>query len=173
MSFTSNDANPLAGPTVEHLYREHRPWLMGWLRRKLGCAHHAEDMTQDVFTRILQGSKQIHAGQARAFLVTVARGMVVDHWRHRALESAYLEYLAGLPQAHAPSAQERLEIMQALSALDRMLDGLPARARQAFLLSQLDGLSYAEIAARLGVSVSSVQQYMVKAMSACYEVFHA
>nr|WP_278251325.1 sigma-70 family RNA polymerase sigma factor [Bordetella holmesii] len=163
----------MGGVTVECLYREHRPWLMGWFRRKLGCAHHAEDMTQDVFTRILQGRKQVHAGQARAFLVTVARGLVIDHWRHRALESAYAEYLAGLPEAHAPSAEQRLEIMQALGTLDRMMDGLPERARQAFLLSQLDGLSYPEIAVRLGVSVSSVQQYMVKAMSACFDVFHA
>jgi len=40
--------------------------------------------------------------------------------------------------------------------------------RSAFLLSQLDGLGYAEIAVRLDVSMSSVQQYMKRAFAACY-----
>jgi RNA polymerase sigma-70 factor (ECF subfamily) len=51
------------------------------------------------------------------------------------------------------------------------LDGLPPKARSAFLLSQLDGLTYPEIAQRLEVSLSSVQQYMVRAMTACYAAF--
>ena len=62
--------------------------------------------------------------------------------------------------------------MQALMQLDRLLDSLPPKARSAFLLSQLDGLTYPEIAQRLGVSLSSVQQYMVRAMSACYAALY-
>ncbi|MNO07383.1 putative RNA polymerase sigma factor FecI [compost metagenome] len=57
--------------------------------------------------------------------------------------------------------------------LDRLLDGLPPKARAAFLLSQLDGLTYPEIAERLDVSLSLVQQHMVRAMSACYAAIHA
>ncbi|MNI35733.1 putative RNA polymerase sigma factor FecI [compost metagenome] len=56
--------------------------------------------------------------------------------------------------------------------LDHLLDGLPPKARAAFLMSQLDGLTYPDIAERLGVSLSSVQQYMVRAMTACYAAFY-
>lgn len=157
---------------MEGLYREHRGWLVSWLRRKLGCSHRAEDMTQDVFIRIIQGRKAVQAEQARAFLTTVARGLLIDYRRRAALEEAYLDYVAGLPEGSAPSPQDRLELVQALATLDRMLADLPPRARQAFLMSQVDGLTYPEIAAELGISISSVQQYMVRAMSACYEVLH-
>lgn len=154
---------------VDGLYRDHRPWLFGWLRRKLGCAHRAEDLAQDVFVRVIQGRKTVRAGEARALLTTIAKGLVIDHQRHAALEHAYL---ADLPEAHAPSPETQAEQMQALMQLDRLLDSLPPKARSAFLLSQLDGLTYPEIAQRLGVSLSSVQQYMVRAMSACYAALH-
>lgn len=122
--------------------------------------------------RILQGSKTVRADQARVFLATIARGLVIDYRRRSALEQAYLDYLVSLPQGAEPSPQERLQLMQALCTLDRMLAELPPRVRQAFLLSQIDGLGYAEIAVRLDVSLSSVQQYMIRAMTACCEAFH-
>ena len=157
---------------VDSLYREHRPWLFGWLRRKLGCDHRAEDLAQDVFVRVIQGRKAVRAHDARALLTTIAKGLVVDHQRHAALEYAYLGYLSTLPQAYAPSPETQAEQLQALVRLDHLLDGLPPKARAAFLMSQLDGLTYPDIAERLGVSLSSVQQYMVRAMTACYAAFY-
>jgi DNA-directed RNA polymerase specialized sigma24 family protein len=49
-----------------------------------------------------------------------------------------------------------------------LLDGLSAKARTAFLMSRLEGLAYKEIAARLGVSVASVEKYMAAAVRHCY-----
>lgn len=157
---------------VEGLYRDHRPWLFGWLRRKLGCEHRAEDLAQDVFLRVIQGRKAVRVNETRALLTTIAKGLVVDHQRHAALEHAYLGYLATLPEAYAPSPETQAEQLQSLMQLDRLLDGLPPKARAAFLMSQLDGLTYPQIAQRLDVSLSSVQQYMVRAMSACYAAFY-
>jgi RNA polymerase sigma-70 factor (ECF subfamily) len=154
------------------LYRDHHGWLAGWLRRRLGCAHDAADLSHDTYERLLNSGRLPEAGQARAFLTQIAKGLVVDHQRHAALERAYLAYLAAIPEAYAPSPEAQAEQLQSLAELDRLLDGLPPKARSAFLLSQLDGLTYPEIAERLGVSLSSVQQYMVRAMSACYAAFY-
>ncbi|SDI93890.1 Sigma-70, region 4 [Pseudomonas delhiensis] len=49
----------------------------------------------------------------------------------------------------------------------RLLDGLRPKVRSAFLLSQPDGLTYPQIAGQLGVSLSSVQQYMAQAFAHC------
>jgi RNA polymerase sigma-70 factor (ECF subfamily) len=166
LSSPASCAEASAAP-VDGLYRDHRPWLFGWLRRRLGCEHRAEDLAQDVFLRVIQGRKAVRASEARALLTAIAKGLVVDHQRHAALERAYLAYLAAIPEAYAPSPEAQAEQLQSLAELDRLLDGLPPKARSAFLLSQLDGLTYPEIAERLGVSLSSVQQYMVRAMSAC------
>ena len=48
-----------------------------------------------------------------------------------------------------------------------MLDSLPSVARQAFLLSQLDGLTYAQIASELDVSLITVKRHMLRAFRAC------
>lgn len=153
---------------VEDLYRDHQPWLFRWLRGKLGSPFRAEDLTQDVFVRVIAGRKTVHAEQARPFLRTIAQGLLTDHYRRAGLEQAYLDYLAMLPEVHQPCAEVRLAVMQQIAALDRMLAGLPENVRCAFVLAQIDGLSYAEVAGRLGVSLSSVQQYMTRALTACY-----
>lgn len=155
---------------VGTLYTEHHNWLFGWLRRRLGCPDNAADLAQDTFIRLLSARSPLHLTEARALLMTIAKGLVVDHYRRSALEQAYLEALARLPEALAPSPETRLIVLETLIELDRLLDGLPPKVRQAFLWSQIDGLGYAEIAERLQVSLSSVQQYMTRALRACYAV---
>lgn len=158
---------PAAAP-IDELYRDHRPWLFRWLRGKLDNPFRAEDLTQDVFVRVIAGRKQVRAEQARPFLRTIAQGLLIDHYRRAGLEQAYLDYLAALPQPHQPSAETRAIVLQQIAMLDQMLVDLPDNVRQAFVMAQIDGLSYNEIAERLGVSLSSVQQYMTRALMACY-----
>jgi RNA polymerase sigma-70 factor (ECF subfamily) len=89
--------------------------------------------------------------------------------RRRDLERAYLETLAQLPQALSPSPEERVLALEALCEIDAMLDGLPVPVRRAFLLCQLEGLTHADIAKTLGVSVGSVRQYIARALRQCLE----
>jgi RNA polymerase sigma-70 factor (ECF subfamily) len=57
--------------------------------------------------------------------------------------------------------------LETLQEIDGLLDELPPKVRDAFLLSQLDGLTYAQIAKQLNVSERSVKRYMVQAMAKC------
>jgi len=156
---------------VAELYREHHGWLHGWLRRKLGCTHQAADLAQDTFVRVLTspaaGGQLDELREPRHFLVAIARRVMVDHLRRRALEKAWLEAVALQPEPLAHSPETRALIVETLCQIDAMLDGLGHKARQAFLLAQLEGLSYAEIAERLQVSVSSVKKYMARATEHC------
>ncbi len=149
------------------LYRDHNGWLQGWLRRRLGDRERAADIAHDTFLRLLVGSVAQPLREPRSFLATVAKRVMVDHLRRRSLEEAYLEALAHQPELQECSPEERLLMLETLLQLDAMLDGLGHKARQAFLLAQLDGLGYAEIAERLGVSVSSVTKYMARATEQC------
>lgn len=159
-----NANNALAG-----LYQQHCGWLRGWLQRKTGCAQEAADLAQDTFLKVL-GRNLDDLREPRAFLRTVAHGLMVDRVRRRQLEQAYLEALQQLPEALAPSPETTLSILEALHAVDRLLGTLPTKARQAFLLCQLDGLKYAEAAEQLGVSVSSIKKYMHRALLLCLEL---
>lgn len=153
---------------VQRLYSDHNGWLNGWLRRRLGCAHNAADLAQDTFVRLLSSPENLASlRQPRAYLSTIAHGLVVNFWRRQSVERAYLEALAAQPEALAPSPEERELIVETLLAIDAMLLRLPSKVRQAFLLSQLDGLTYAVIAQRLSVSERMIKKYMAQAMLHC------
>ncbi len=155
--------------TVATLYSDHHSWLKGWLQRRLGNAEQAADLAHDTFIRILS-SERVPAtlNEPRAFLTTVAQHLVSNHWRREKLEKAYLEALARAPEASACSPEDRAILLETLVELDRLLDGLPAVARRAFLLSQLDGHTHAQVAAALGISIPTVKRHIVKALQRCY-----
>ncbi|WP_457787717.1 sigma-70 family RNA polymerase sigma factor [Pseudomonas sp. PL-6] len=163
-------AHSASNDSLATLYRGHHGWLLGWLRQRLGCPQQAADLAQDAFVRLLLQREAPAVREPRAFLATVARGLLIDHYRRASLERAYLEALAQLPEPQVPSPESQALVMESLVAIDRLLDGLRPAVREAFLLSQLDGLTYPQIAERLGLSVSSIQQYMAQAFAHCYRV---
>ncbi len=153
---------------IQALYTDHHGWLHNWLRRKLGCGSSAADLTHDTFLRLLAKQEPLQIRESRALLVTVARSVLSNHFRRQKLERAYLEVLASLPEQVMPSLEDQAILLETLVELDRLLDGLAPPVRQAFLWSQLDGLGHAEIAGRLGTSVTTVKRYIVKAGVQCF-----
>ncbi|HEY0294508.1 MAG TPA: sigma-70 family RNA polymerase sigma factor [Bordetella sp.] len=159
--------NSSAGAVVHSLYAAHHSWLFGWLRHKLGCEQQAAELANDTFVRLLASRQAEQLREPRAYLTRVAHGLVVNHWRRLTLERTYLDALAAQPEAVSPSPEQRMLALEALCRLDAMLDSLGAKVREAFLLSQLDGLTYAQIAERLQVSERMVKKYMTQAMLQC------
>lgn len=163
------------------LYSDHHGWLKGWLRAKLGCAADAADLAHDTFLRLLNRDERADGGdgaapardlrQPRAYLTRIAQGLVIDHWRRRDVERAYLDALANQPEADAPSPETRALIIETLVRMDAALDALKPRTREAFLLAQLDGMTGPAIAARLGVSLATVERDLVAGWQQCYRVY--
>lgn len=117
--------------------------------------------------RVLSAGAATSMREPRAYLSRVAHNLVANHWRHLALERAYLAALVVQPEWSAPSPEEQAMMLQTLFAIDTMLDGLSDKARHVFLLAQLEGLSYAQIGARLSISERMVKKYMAHAMLQC------
>lgn len=153
--------------TLNLLYRDHHRWLRGWLRHKLGNAEDAADLAQDAFMRVLRSRNAPEIREPRHYLATIAKGLMVDLFRRRALENEYLAALAHLPEPEWPSPEVRALAVEALMEIDSMLAGLGNRVRQVFLLSQCDGLTYKEIAAQTGLALRTVNKYMAQAMEHC------
>ncbi|RAI65372.1 RNA polymerase subunit sigma [Pseudomonas fluorescens] len=151
---------------IEALYSGHHGWLYATLRKKLGNAMDAADLTQDTFTRIL-ASRVAVIDQPRAYLSCVAKGILVNWYQRKALERAYLDALAMLPAPETPSPELRFIVLETLHEIDAMLDALPPRVKRAFLLSQISGLKYDDIAEQLGVSLITVKRYMKQAFVQC------
>jgi RNA polymerase sigma factor (sigma-70 family) len=164
-----------AGETTVHqavhtLYSDHHGWLLGWLNRKLGCPDQAADLAQDTFVRVMLKPEVGALREPRAFLTTVANGILVNWFRRQTLERAYLDALALMPEPMAPSPERRQALLETLHEIDAALDSLPAKAKRAFLLSQIEGRKYGEIAQLLDVSEVTVKRYMKQAFRLCLEI---
>lgn len=160
--------------SVTTLYREHHGWLSIWLRKKLGNSFDAADLAHDTFVRLMSGRRRHDAGaEPRALLTHIAKGLVVDHWRRRALEDAYLAVVSQLPEPDVPSPETRALILETLHAIDASLRALPGKTREIFLLSQFDGMGYTDIATAQRVSLATVKRHMQKALTACLIAYQA
>ena len=160
---------PLPSDTaaVQQIYEQHHSWLYGWLKGKLHDACDAADVAHDTFVRILGARNATQIREPRDYLATVARGLVIDRYRRRAIEVAYLESVASRPDATAISEEDKALIIETLIAVDKALTGLGARAKRIFMLSQIDGLTYQQIALELQVSLTTVKKHMIRALTEC------
>lgn len=152
------------------LYLDHHRWLCGWLQRRLHCPHDAADLAQDTFVRLLLAPSATPLDEPRAYLATVARRLLSNFHRRRALERSYLQLLAQLPEHVHPSPEDIALVREALVQIDRLLDGLKPRVRQVLLLHRLDGLKQTQIAERLGMSLATVERDLRQALLHCLSV---
>jgi RNA polymerase sigma-70 factor (ECF subfamily) len=108
--------------------------------------------------------------EPRALLTHIAKGLLIDRWRRQDIERAYLETIAHLPVAELPSPETRFLILDTLWRIEALLRELPSVTRETFLMSQIEGLTYAQIATRLNVSLITIKRHMRAAFIACLSV---
>jgi RNA polymerase sigma-70 factor (ECF subfamily) len=155
---------------VGGLFRDHYAWLCALLRRQLGASACVEDIAAETFTQLLESPGLTPIREPRALLTTIAQRLIYQLWRRRDLERQHLEQLHSLDDPHpARSPEDLLHLTQTLDGLDRTLDRLPGKVRATFLLSRIDGLTYPQIAAELGISLRSVSVYMTRSQALCVQ----
>lgn len=156
---------------VGGLFRSHYDWLCGRLRSHLHASSEAgasaEDIAADTFVQLLSRPEVAPIRQPRALLTTISQRLMYQLWRRRDLERAYLDALQHEADSVPPSPQDLAQMLEALEAIDRLLDGLPAKVKATFLLSQVNGLTYPQIAEQLGISQRSVSDYMTRVAQRC------
>lgn len=153
---------------INHIYSKHHRWLKSWLYTRLNCSEQAADLAQDTFVRLLLKAELISLDEPKAYLTTIAKGLVIDHWRRGDLEKAYKEAVANLPEPYVRSAEETHLTLELLMQISSLLDGMKSKVRMAFLLSQLEGMTYVLIAKKMNVSTRTVERYIADAMYHCY-----
>ena len=134
----------------------HGPAVRAYFRRAVGRPELAEDLAQEVFLRVVRFADGFEGrGRDRAWLFTIAHRVLIDHVRSgRSQAAAPSEPPV---EASAPPTQEvRVLLQRALQALDRL-------DRDAFLLAEVAGLSYAEIAVVLDTTHAAVRSRVFRA----------
>ncbi|MGE7956408.1 sigma-70 family RNA polymerase sigma factor [Pseudomonas sp. NPDC089530] len=156
---------------VGGLFRSHYDWLCNRLRGHLhyssDAGASAEDIAADTFVQLLSRPEVLPIRQPRALLTTISQRLMYQLWRRRDLERACLGRLRHGDETLQPSPQDQAQAFEALEAIDRLLDGLPAKVKATFLLSRVNGLTYPQIAEQLGISPRSVSDYMARTLQRC------
>ncbi|MCY1271125.1 putative RNA polymerase sigma factor FecI [compost metagenome] len=147
------------------LYLREQNRLLQLIRRIVGDRSTAEDLAQDTFLRLWD--RQLGDGD-RSLLFRTAQNLALDHLRARRVRSRHAQQQA--EDEETVDLQQQAEARQELEYLLRRLRGLPRRSQQAFLLSRVDGLSYASIAERLGVSLSTVEKDIIRVLQHCQRI---
>lgn len=158
---------------LDAIYRTHASWLLNWLANRAHCRTRASDLAQETFCRLAEQPALRLREHPRRYLATVARRLLIDDTRRRTSERCFLDAFAlHMGEGAQPGPDRIAEAVQELAVLAGLLGELPPRVARAFLLSRVDGLTYAEIGSELGVSASMVKQYVARAFTHCYIAAH-
>jgi RNA polymerase sigma-70 factor (ECF subfamily) len=150
---------------VAALYRSHYPWVVAFLARRFG-REAAEDLAQETFLRLSRRPQDWR--NPKAILARVALNVALDHLRRDgAQRRPRLGGHAGVVDGVClPDQHETLLHRQVVAKLPRNL-------RDVYCLSRFGGLTYAEIASQMGLSVKAVEKRMTKALKLCIARYRA
>jgi RNA polymerase sigma-70 factor (ECF subfamily) len=144
--------------------RRWRPALMSYFLRRVGNHAEAEDLTQDVFARLLASGAEAQAHHGYVF--QVASNLLADRARRAKIRSAYRDDLKSDPEQgiEALDPHRLAASREAIAIFRRNLAGLPERTRIMFTLYRIEEMSLDEIADTFGVSKSAVKKHVHAAM---------
>ncbi|WP_374763501.1 RNA polymerase sigma factor [Yunchengibacter salinarum] len=158
------------GTTMVRVFLDQQSSLRAQLMRRLGNQDDVLDVLQDLFIKLSELGDADHINDPVHYLRRSAHNLAVDRLRERTRQKPVISgadgeaHLANLPSS-AATPERVADQRQRLAAMRAALDDLPRDCRDAFLLSRRDGLTYAEIGARLGVSANMVKKHLTRALA--------
>jgi RNA polymerase sigma-70 factor (ECF subfamily) len=163
-SVASLDAN-------ERLDEQFRVPLMAYFQRRIRDRGEAEDLTQEVFVRLIAKAEPLAADTAAAYVFTIAANLLKDRARRAGVRPIHAHQSIDDPQC-VPMRTDLIEeigpervllgkekLREAMNALNELGEG----TREIFVLSRLEKMRLRDIAALFGLSVPAVERRIMKA----------
>lgn len=148
-----------------HLHHRWRPALMAFFLRRVRDHGEAEDLTQEVFVRLLDVDAE--ARSADAYVFQIAANLVIDRARRARVRAEFCDAAGRHDDRHVePLDPHRIAAARGqLATITAALDSLPERTRTIFMLYRLENMSQQMIADSFGISPSGVKKHVAKAMA--------
>ncbi len=151
----------------------HRPAVRAWLLARFPTLPDVDNLVQDALARVLHAREAGPIGSPRALLFTTARNLALDAVRRQKIVrlEPITEALAASFPADGEDVLASVTRQEELELLTRAIQTLPERCRQVLTLRTAYGLTQKQIAARLGLSESSIEKAMAQAVQGCAHYF--
>jgi RNA polymerase sigma factor (sigma-70 family) len=156
---------PSPRPDFAAFYRSTLAPLRRYLSRMLRSRDDAQDVAHDAYARVYSAMDAQQVQQPKAFLFAIARRLALNQARRRQMSP--VDAAASAPEhaaSHAPSVERIVVAREEWAQLELSIAGLPPGCRTVLLLCTLDRLPHAEIAARLGIAISTVEKQHARAL---------
>lgn len=155
-------------PQLGRVARDTNEALVRRLTVRLKDPEAARDVMQDAYVRLMGVQEDRQIANPAAFLYRTAQNLALDRLRADKRRARRDEALAKAQQPCDSADPETVTAArQDLARMRDAINALPPKCRLAFIRHRFDGRSYPEIAAELGVSVSMVEKYIMRALKAC------
>lgn len=152
---------------ITSLYQLYRHELVNHLFRMVNCYETAQDLAQESYLILARSASVAVIDQPRGFLYRTASNLALDHLRHNKIIARHANLAATADEPKQASTEAEIAKKQWRSLLAAAVDELPPRCKDAFILHKIHGLSYREVAHRLGVSESAVEKHIAKGLLHC------
>jgi RNA polymerase sigma factor (sigma-70 family) len=154
---------------IEALYQQHQNELIYHVFGILHCRDIAADIVQESYIKLLREAERQKIEHPRSLLFHIAHNLALDYLKHRKVTESYAraEDPALVPATESPSSEQLASDAQRLHILRLAIDELPPRCRQAFILHNIHGMTYRDIARELNISESGVEKHIMKGLLHC------
>ncbi|MUL39829.1 RNA polymerase sigma factor SigE [Streptomonospora sp. PA3] len=146
-------------PTWDEVVRDHSARVYRLAYRLTGNKHDAEDLTQEVFIRVFRSLSSYTPGTFEGWLHRITTNLFLDTARRKARIrfEGFSDNADDRLQGREPSPAQSFDDRHFDADVQAALDDLPAEFRAPVVLCDIEGLSYEEIAATLGVKLGTVR----------------
>jgi RNA polymerase sigma-70 factor (family 1) len=150
----------------EVIYRKYASDLYRYARKNISVKEDCEEIVQDVFESLWTRHDELaHVTVLSAYLFRMVKYKVIRYFQHSAVKKRYAEHYLLFEAVYESSSAEEKEGSRVLSMIDKGLADLPERCRMAVKLRLTEDLSNGDIAKRMNIQKSTVENYMVTAFN--------
>lgn len=151
----------------EVVFEHYKNYLYLFIRKALPSEEDPEGIVQEVFISLWLNRENLDESKPlKPYLFTIAKNQIYDHLRKLYSKRKYLNSLLSDYGSNADFEANDAEYREFEHYLAEKIDQLPARRKEIFKLSKLEGKSYREIASLLNISENTVDMQMRSANSA-------
>ena len=137
--------------------------LLPSIYRQTYCKHSAYDILHDALIRFALTKNPNRQQQPHAYLRTITQNLMLEKYRQESYSKNYQNSLND-EELTAPSPEHLADLRQRLMLLNQIIEDLPARCREVFILFRLDGIKQNQIAEQLNISLNMVERHLIRAL---------
>ena len=151
--------------SFDQLFKKYSKRLYGFAIGYLKSREDAEELVQDIFIKVWENRADLDENQSfNSYLFTIAKNTILNHFRKKANQQSYINYIKHHTKLMHSKTEEDIIYSDLYDHTRIVIDQLPSRRREIFLLNREHGYTNEEIAKRLNISKKTVENQITHAM---------